>query len=174
MSCDGSAWTWGPNWVALEDRNEVTDIETAGNQLLFASEDNGLARYNWNSGFWLATWSDSNWLPSNVVSGIKAHQDTLHIMSGDRLLRYNLTTGVFGSSIPLVDVNLSESTENAMFSWPAVGKRSPTNMMHVATDGGRIVLINANMQSTVSREIVLASGPSGAELTDALEHNGIL
>ena len=154
--------------------NEVTDIETAGNQLLFASEDNGLARYNWNSGFWLATWSDSNWLPSNIVSGIKAHQDTLHIMSGNQLLRYNLTTGVFGSSIPLVDVNLSESTENTMFSWPAVGKRSPTNMMHVATDGGRIVLINANMQSTVSREIVLASGPSGAELTDALEHNGIL
>ena len=46
--------------------------------------------------------------------------------------------------------------------------------MHVATDGGRIVLIDASMQSTVTREIVLASGPSDAALTDALEHNGIL
>ena len=30
------------------------------------------------------------------------------------------------------------------------------------------------MQSTVSREIVLASGPSTPALTDAVEHNGIL
>ena len=154
--------------------NEVTTIETAGSQLLFASEDNGLARYNWNSGFWLATWSDANWLPSNFVSGIKGHQDTLHLMSGDQLLRYNLTTGVFGTSVPLNDVNLSESSNNALFAWSPTGERAPQNTMHVATDGGRIVLIEASMQSTVGREIVLASGPSGFELTDALEHNGIL
>ena len=30
------------------------------------------------------------------------------------------------------------------------------------------------MQSTVGREIVLASGPSTPQLTDVLEHNGIL
>ena len=154
--------------------NDVTKMETAGNQLLFASSDNGLARYNWNSGFWLATWSDANWLPSNVVSGIQSHQDTLHIMSGDQLLRYNLTTGVFGSSIPLSNVNLTESGFNALFDWDANGERAPSSMMHVATDGGRIALIDASMQSTVTREIVLASGPSDAALTDALEHNGIL
>ncbi len=154
--------------------DEVTSIETAGNQLLFASEDNGLARYNWNSGFWLATWNDANWLPSNSVLGMKAYQDALHIMSGDQLLRYNLTTGVFGSSIALNDVNLSESPNNALFAWAPGGERAPQDMMHVATDGGRIVLIEASMQSTVGREIVLASGPSDAALTDALEHNGIL
>ena len=154
--------------------DDVTRMESAGNQLLFASQDNGLARYNWNSGFWLATWSDANWLPSNVVSGIQSHQDTLHIMSGDQLLRYNLTTGVFGSSIPLDDVNLSQSDYNALFAWAPNGERAPSSMMHVATDGGRIILIDANMQSTVGREIVLASGPSDAALTDALEHNGIL
>ena len=154
--------------------NDVSQIETAGNQLLFASKDSGLARYNWNSGFWLATWSDANWLPSNVVSGIKAYQDTLHIMSGDQLLRYNLTTGVFGSSIALNDVNLVESEYNALFAWSPGGERAPSSTMHVATDGGRIVLIEASMQSNVNKEIVLASGPSTPALTDALEHNGIL
>ena len=154
--------------------DDVTKMESAGNQLLFASNDNGLARYNWNSGFWLATWSDANWLPSNVVSGIQSHQDTLHIMCGGQLLRYNLTTGVFGSSIPLSDINLGQSDNNALFAWAPNGERAPSSMMHVATDGGRIVLIDASMQSTVGREIVLASGPSGAALTDAIEHNGIL
>ncbi len=154
--------------------NEITAIETAGNQLLFASDDSGLARYNWNSGFWLATWSDANWLPSNEVSGIKAFQDTLHIMSGDQLLRYNLTTGVFGSSILLNDAGLSESDYNALFAWSPGGERAPSTMMHVAADGGRIVLIEASMQSNVNKEIVLASGPSTPALTDALEHNGIL
>ena len=154
--------------------NEVTTIQTAGNQLLFASDDSGLARYNWNSGFWLATWNDANWLPSNEVSGIKAFQDTLHIMSGDQLLRYNLTTGVFGSSIVLNDIGLSDSDYNALFAWSPGGERAPSSMMHIATDGGRIVLIEANMQSNVHKEIVLASGPSTPALTDALEHNGIL
>ena len=163
--------TW--NSANVLHSNDVTKMESAGNQLLFASSDSGLARYNWNSGFWLATWSDANWLPSNFVSGIQSHQDTLHIMSGDQLLRYNLTTGVFGSSIPLTNVNLTESGFNALF---AGGKRerAPSSMMHVATDGGRIILIDASMQSSVTREIVLASGPSDAALTDALEHNGIL
>ena len=154
--------------------NNVTMMETAGNQVLFASGDNGLARYNWNSGFWLATWNDANWLPSNDVSGIKAFQDTLHIMTGEQLLRYNLTTGVFGSSILLNDIALVESDENALFAWSPNGERAPSTMMHVATDGGRIVLVEASMQSTVGREIVLASGPSTPQLSDALEHNGIL
>ena len=137
--------------------NEVTTIQTAGNQLLFASDDSGLARYNWNSGFWLATWNDANWLPSNEVSGIKAFQDTLHIMSGDQLLRYNLTTGVFGSSIVLNDIGLSDSDYNALFAWSPGGERAPSSMMHIATDGGRIVLIEANIQSNVHKEIVLAA-----------------
>ncbi|DAC20053.1 MAG TPA: hypothetical protein D7H90_01080, partial [Candidatus Poseidoniales archaeon] len=163
---------WGSANVLHSD--DVKIIETGGNQLLFASEDNGLARYNWNSGFWLATWSDVNWLPSNFVSGIKAFQDTLHIMSGDQLLRYNLTTGVFGSSIALNDLNLVESDYNALFAWAPTGDRAPSSMKHVASDGGRLVLIDATMQSNVGREIVLASGPAGADLTDALEHDGIL
>ena len=154
--------------------NEITQIETAGNQLLFASGDNGLARYNWNSGFWLATWNDANWLPSNVVMGIKAFQDTLHIISDDQLLRYNLTTGVFGSTIALSDVNLGSNDYNALFAWTPGGERAPSSAVHVATDGGRIVLLDASMQSTVVREIVLATGPSTPGLTDALEHNGIL
>ena len=101
-------------------------METASNQLLFASADNGLARYNWNSGFWLATWNDANWLPSNKVSGIKANQDTLHIMGGDQLLSYNLTTGVFASSVALDDVGLVESDYNALFAWSPGGQRAPS------------------------------------------------
>ena len=154
--------------------DDVTEVKSAGNQLLFASTDSGLARYNWNSGFWLATWNDANWLPSNVVSGVQSHQNALHIMSGDQLLRYNLTTGVFAPSIPLNDVNLSASDNNGLFAWAPNGERAPSSMMHVATDGGRIVLIEASMQSTVSREIVLASGPSTPRLTDAVEHDGVL
>ena len=164
--------TWNSANVLHSDN--VTGMETASNQLLFASADNGLARYNWNSGFWLATWNDANWLPSNKVSGIKANQDTLHIMGGDQLLRYNLTTGVFASSVALDDVGLVESDYNALFAWSPGGQRAPSTAMHVATDGGRIVLIEASMQSTVGREIVLASGPSTPQLTDVLEHNGIL
>ena len=95
-------------------------------------------------------------------------------MSGDQLLRYNLTTGVFGSSIALNDLNLVESDYNALFAWAPTGDRAPSSMKHVASDGGRLVLIDATMQSNVGREIVLASGPAGADLTDALEHDGIL
>ena len=154
--------------------NVITEITTAGNQLLFSSPDNGLARFNWNSGFWLATWNDANWLNSNTVSGAQANQDTLHIMSGSQLHRYNLSTGVFGSSIDLSQMNLTETTSNMMLPWSSGGARAPGAMMHAMTDGSRLVLVDATMQSTMQREIVIASGPSSSSMTDALEHDGIL
>ena len=91
LSANQALSSWNSGNVLHSD--EITEITTAGNQLLFSSQDSGLARYNWNSGFWLATWNDANWLASNTISGAQAYQDTLHIMSGDQLHRYDLSTG---------------------------------------------------------------------------------
>ena len=154
--------------------NTITEITSAGNQLLFSSPDNGLARFNWNSGFWLATWNDGNWLASNTVSGAQAYQDTLHIMSGDQLHRYDLSTGVFGTSIDLSQMNLTENDVNMMIPWSPVGARAPSSMVHAMTDGSRLVLMDATMQSTTQREIVIASGPSTLFMGDVLEYAGIL
>ena len=172
LSANQALSSWNSGNVLHSDT--ITEITTAGNQLLFSSQDNGLARYNWNSGFWLATWNDANWLTSNTVSGAQAYQDTLHIMSGDQLHRYDLSTGVFGSSIDLGQMNLTETSVNMMIPWAPGGARAPSSMMHAMTDGSRLVLIDATMQSTIQREIVIASGPSGPEMSDAVEHDGIL
>ena len=172
LSTNQALSSWNSGNVLHSDT--ITQITSAGNQLLFSSPDNGLARFNWNSGFWLATWNDGNWLASNTVSGAQAYQDTLHIMSGDQLHRYDLSTGVFGTSIDLSQMNLSENDANMMMPWSPVGARAPSAMMHAMTDGSRLVLINATMQSTMQREIVIASGPSSYTMTDALEHDGIL
>ena len=71
-------------------------------------------------------------------------------------------------------MNLTENDANMMMPWSPVGARAPSAMMHAMTDGSRLVLINATMQSTMQREIVIASGPSSYTMTDALEHDGIL
>jgi len=153
----------------------ITQIETAGTQLLFASPDKGIARLDHNSGNWLSTWDTTNRLPSNAVYDIASNLGMIHILSGDELLRYDLSSGAFSSSIPLANINLTETTSLKMLSWDSIGSRSPVNDVHVVTNGnGELMLIEADLQSTFIDEIIIATGPSDSDINDVVEHNGIL
>jgi hypothetical protein len=153
----------------------ITQIETVGDQLLFASPDKGIARLNHNTGLWLSTWDSDNSLPSDAVYGMASNQDVLHILSGDELVRYDPTAASFSSAIALDQINLSESSSLALIPWENNGARSPSADVHVATNGdGRLILIKADLQSTLLDEIVIATGPSDSDINDVVEHNGIL
>jgi len=127
----------------------ITQIETVGTQLLFASPDKGVARLNHNTGLWLSTWNSDNSLPSDAVYGMASNQDVLHILSGDELVRYDPTVASFSSAIALDQINLSESSSLALIPWDSNGARSPSTDVHVATNGnGKLILIKADLQST--------------------------
>ena len=78
--------------------DEVTQFMVSGNQLLMASSDAGLARYDWSSGFWLSTWNSGNWLASDNVAGLAQSGNTLYILNGDSIHTYNTASNVFSGS----------------------------------------------------------------------------
>ena len=79
----------------------------SGNQLLLASPSEGLARYDWSSGFWLSTWNDGNWLTSNTINGMARSGNDLFILSGDTLHEYDTSVGVFGTTQPITSFGLT-------------------------------------------------------------------
>ncbi|MBT5026653.1 MAG: hypothetical protein HON05_07850 [Euryarchaeota archaeon] len=153
----------------------ITQIETIGTQLLFASPDKGVARLNHNTGLWLSTWNSDNSLPSDAVYGMASNQDVLHILSGDELVRYDPTVASFSSTIALDQINLSETSALALLPWDSNGARSPSTDVHVATNGnGKLMLIEADVQSNLIDEILIATGPFDSDINDVLEYDGIV
>ena len=115
----------------LDDANNlhsdsVTSFHQSGNQLLLASEDSGLARYDWNTGFWLSTWNNNNWLTSNEVFDVALSNNILAILNGNSLQTYNVLNGVFLQTYNLEDFGLANDGDNLLV-WPDIGPRSPNS-----------------------------------------------
>jgi len=178
LNSDAPLEAWGTGFSSTKNvlhSDTITQIETVGAQLLFASPDNGIARLNHNTGLWLSTWNSDNSLPSNAVYGMASNQDVLHILSGEELVRYDRSNGAFSSSIALDQINLSETSSLALLPWDSNGARSPSTDVHVATNGnGKLMLIEADVQSNLIDEILIATGPFDSDINDVLEYNGIV
>jgi len=129
----------------------ITQIETVGAQLLFASPDKGIARLNHNTGAWLSTWDSGNVLPADEIYGMASSLDVLHILSGDELVRYDRNNGAFSTSIGLDQVNLTESSSLTLLPLEQLGSRSPVNRCPCGDKRERkLMLIEADVQQQSS------------------------
>ena len=88
----------------------------------YSSEDAGLARFDWNTGFWLSTWNDNNWLTSNNVADVIVSNNIMAILNGNTLQTYNTLNGVFEQTYNLQDFGMVNDGENLVV-WPSIGVR---------------------------------------------------
>ncbi len=178
INSDAALEAWGTGFSSTQNvlhSDTITQIETVGGQLLFASLDSGIARLNYNTGAWLSTWDSGNSLPADEIYGMASNRDVIHILSGDELVRYDRNNGAFSTSIGLDQINLTESPSLTLLPWNSLGSRSPATNTHVATNGnGKLMLIEADVQSSLTDEILFATGPFDSDINDVLEYNGIL
>ena len=165
-----SKWTTANNLHS----DSVTSLYATGNQLLLASEDAGLARFDWNTGFWLSTWDDNNWLNSNNVADVTVSNDIMAILNGNTLQTYNTLNGVFVQSYDLQDFGLVNDGE-MLIVWPNIGIRSPTDEIILISDGGGdLATIDTASTPNYVGNMLLASGPTSADMDDAVELDGVL
>ena len=165
-----SKWTTANNLHS----DSVNSFYVSGNQLLLASEDAGLARFDWNTGFWLSTWNNNNWLNSNSVSDVIVSNDILVILNGNTVQTYNTLNGVFLQSYDLQDFGLVNNGEKLVV-WPNIGIRSPTSEVVLISDGGGdLAIIDTTATPPYLGNMLLASGPTSAQMDDAVELNDVL
>lgn len=165
-----SKWTTANNLHS----DSVTSFYVSGNQLLLTSEDAGLARFDWNTGFWLSTWDDNNWLTSNNVADVIVSNNIMAILNGNTLQTYNTLNGVFDQTYDLQDFGLVNDGE-ILVVWPSIGIRSPANEIILISDGGGdLAIIDTTATPSYLGNMLLASGPTSADMDDAVELNGVL
>ena len=133
MVADTQLSTWSTANNLHSD--SVRSFHLAGNQLLLTSEDAGLARYDWNTGFWLSTWTENNWLTSNNVADVVVSNGIMAILNGDSIQTYNTQNGVFLQNYDLTDYGLIEDGKK-LLKWPNIGQRAPSNEILLVSDGG--------------------------------------
>jgi len=165
-----SAWT-SDNHLPSDN---VNMISKSGSQLLIATYDGGISRYDTSGGFWLSDWNDGNWLAANYVPGMQRIADTLYILAGDIIHHYNTTSGIFSTSTRLDSIGLDDNGADMMY-WPAIGSRSPMNDSLLIGDGSGILAMVEHGAATFHvDDVVIGSGPSNPEMTDAVEVNNVL
>lgn len=166
-----STWTTANNLHS----DSVTKFLVSGNQLLMASNDNGLARYDWSAGFWLSTWSSANWLTSDGVGDMMVSNNLLYILSGDSLHTYNTANGVFQQTYSISDFGLNGDAGDDLIFWPNIGARSPSSDMILVSDGfGLLAELTPGSTPLQTGNMLLASGPTSADMEDAVELNGVI
>ena len=130
----------------------------SSNHLFFASLDAGVARYDYNNGFWLATWNSGNWLASDYVVSIDHVGDSLFILADSTLHIYNLTSGVFTTNSPISNYGLLQGGYN-LISWNSNGARSPSNDIMLLSDGsGVMVELDPSASTLKTGELIIGSG----------------
>lgn len=165
-----SAWSSANNLHS----DSVTSFEISGNQLLMTSEDAGLARYDWNTGFWLSTWNDGNWLTSNKVADVALSSNILMILNGGAIQTYNTANGVFLQTYDLADYGLVDDGRK-LLTWPNIGVRSPsTEIVLISDGGGDLAILDAAATPLYQGNMLLASGPTSADMDDVVELGGVL
>ncbi len=163
--------------------DRVVDLEMAGTYLLIGLEDAGVARRDLSTGNWVATWNTGNWLLSDEIESISSIAGWIHILADDQVYSYNTSSLSFSSSWSLSDLDMARSPGKSLIPWPSGGARAPVADQVLVDDGsGVFTILHPQMQNhgapTTSQQswpqLVLASGPSVSEMTDAVELNGIL
>ena len=152
--------------------------------LLIGLEDAGVARRDLSTGNWLATWNTGNWLFSDEITSISSISGWIHILADDQVYSYNTSSLSFSSSWSLADLDLARSPGKNLIPWPSGGARAPSADQVLVDDGsGMFTILHPQVQnhgapSAGSQQswpqLVLASGPSFSEMSDAIELNGIL
>ena len=75
--------------------DQVTSIVQMGLQILFGSEDAGIARFNPALNLWQATWSSANWLADDEINGLEVIGSDLWVLAGASIQKYDINSGVF-------------------------------------------------------------------------------
>ncbi len=159
--------------------DNVVALEMAGTYLLIGLADAGVARRDLSTGNWVATWNTGNWLLSDEVLGMSSVDGWVHIIAEDEVYSYNTTSLSFSSSWSLSDLDLARNPGQALIPWPTGGARAPADHSVLVGDGsGVFTILRPHMQNAGQLptwpQMVLASGPSVTEMTDAVELNGVL
>ncbi|MDE0708389.1 MAG: hypothetical protein OSB33_05510, partial [Candidatus Poseidoniales archaeon] len=159
--------------------DNVVALEMAGTYLLIGLADAGVARRDLSTGNWLATWDTGNWLLSDEVTAMSSVDGWVHIIAEDVVYSYNTTSLSFSSSWSLSDLDLARNLGQALIPWPTGGERAPADHSVLVGDGsGVFTILRPHMQNAGQLptwpQMVLASGPSVTEMTDAVELNGVL
>ena len=163
--------------------DSVVALEMAGTYLLIGLADAGVARRDLSTGNWVATWNTANWLLSDEIQDISSADGWAHIISEDVVYSYNTTSLSFSSSWAMPDLDLSRNLGQALIPWPSGGARAPANHSVLVGDGSGVFTILSphtqnhgapTQQGATWPQLVLASGPSVTEMTDAVELNGVL
>ena len=66
-----------------------------GNQLLISTENAGISRRDLATSTWLSRWSTGNTLASNNVLGTSVSDGWLHVLAGNTLQSYEISSGIF-------------------------------------------------------------------------------
>ncbi len=165
-----SSWSTSNNLHS----NSVTSMHTSGNLLLLTSEDAGLARYDWSTGNWLPTWNQANGLSTNNIADVVVSNNIISVLNGEFLHTYNAVNGIILQSYELSDYGLVNDG-NKLIKWPAIGLRSPSSEIVLISDGGGdLVVFDFSTNTPYAGNMLLASGPTSADMDDAVELNGVL
>ena len=82
--------------------------------------------------------------------------------------------GVFLQSYDLQDFGLVNNGEKLVV-WPNIGIRSPTSEIVLISDGGGdLAIIDTTATPPYLGNMLLASGPTSAQMDDAVELNDVL
>ena len=114
--------------------NRITDLQMMGNQLLISTENAGISRRDLATSTWLSRWSTGNTLASNNVLGTSVSDGWLHVLAGNTLQSYEISSGIFRAQETMPGLGLLESAVS-ISSWPSgIGFRGPTNGMSIIID----------------------------------------
>lgn len=146
----------------------ITRMVEMGGQILFASDDAGIGRYNPQLNLWQATWSSANWLADDQINGLEVVGNELWVLAGASLQRYDINSGVFNAHngpAGLSDAGLGGDAP-VMLGWPAGGSRAPSNHTLLIGDGtGTFVRMAPSATPMVQNDLVLATSPPISEMT---------
>lgn len=164
---------WSSANVLHSDR--VTAVVQMGPQVLFGSEDAGIARYNPSLNLWQATWSSANWLAADDVNGLILLDTSLWVLAGDTLQRYDTTSGVFTSHSGPSSLS-SEGMAGAsplLLAWRSGGARAPADDTLLLGDGtGTFLQMRPSANTVMGPDLVIISAPPFEEAMTAVAAHG--
>ena len=148
--------------------DQVTSIVEMGSQILFGSEDAGVARFNPSLNLWQATWSSANWLTDDEINGLEVIGSELWVLAGASIQKYDITSGVFTAHSGPSDLNDGGLGGDVpiMMAWPAGGARAPADATLLIGDGtGTFLRLTPAATPILQSNLVLATSPPIAEMT---------
>ena len=98
--------------------NRITDLQMMGNQLLISTENAGISRRDMSTSTWLSRWSTGNALASNNIVGTSVSDGWLHVLAGNTLQSYEISTGVFRAQETVQGIGLLDNAVS-ISSWPS-------------------------------------------------------